>query len=98
MVAGSLGSKATPPTNRPGRLRVMSLRVNPPGASASVETRTCPPTVTTTLLLLVGATSTSVAVPGIGALFGHVEPPSVLCQRFWLLLAYTPPLVLGSVA
>ena len=76
----------------------MSLRVKPPGTSASVETRTRPPTATTTLLLLVGATSTSLAVPGIATLFGHVDPPSVLCQRFWLLLAYTPPFVLGSVA
>ena len=80
MVAGSLGSKATRATNRPGRLRVMSLRVNAP--SASVETSTRPPTATTTLLLLVGATSTSLAAPGIGALFGQVDPPSVLCQRF----------------
>src|SRR5262245_41199826 len=98
MVAGSFGSKAMPPTNRPGRLRVMSVRVKPPGTSASVETRTRPPTVATTLLLLVGATSTSLAIPGSGALLGHVDPPSVLCQRFWLLLAYTQPLVFGSVA
>src|SRR3954447_1785693 len=98
MVAGSLGSKATPPMNRPGRLRVMSLRVNPPGTSASVDTRTRPPTVTTTLLLLVGETSTSLAVPRIATLLGHVEPPSVLCQRFWLLLTYTTPFVLGSAA
>src|SRR5262245_47828502 len=96
MVVGSLGSKATRATNRPGRARVMSVRVKPP--SASVETRTRLPTATTTLLLLVGATSTDCAVPGIGAFFGHVAPPSVLCQRFWLLLAYTPPLALGSAA
>ena len=41
---------------------------------------------------------TSLAPPGIGTCFGHVAPLSVLCQRFWLLLAYTLPLALGSVA
>jgi hypothetical protein len=74
----------------------MSFSVKAP--CASVETRTRPPTETTTLLLLIRATSTSLAVPGIAAFFGQVAPPSALCQRFWLLLAYTPPLVLGSVA
>src|SRR5438309_6620488 len=96
MVVGSLGSKATRETNRLGSARVMSVRLKPP--SASVETRTRPPTATTTLLLLSGAMSTDCADPGSGAFFGHVAPPSVLCQRFWLLLAYTPPLAFGSVA
>ena len=82
MVAGSLGSKATRPTNRPGRSRVMSVRCRPPGTSASVETRTRPPTATTTLLLLTGAMSTWVAAPGMATLFGQVAPPLVLCQRF----------------
>src|SRR5262245_10582002 len=96
MVVGSLGSKATRATNRAGSARVMSVRVKPP--SASVETRTRPLTATTTLLLLVGATSTDCAALAIATFLGHVAPPSVLCQRFWLLLAYTPPLAFGSVA
>jgi hypothetical protein len=65
----------------------MSVNVNPPASSASVDSRTRPPTVTTTLLLSAGATSTSLPVPEIATLLGQVAPPSRLCQRFWLLLA-----------
>src|ERR1700722_15217823 len=96
MVAGSLGSNSTRATKLPGRLRVMSFTVKAP--SAFVETNTFAPTATTRLLLFAGATSTSLAVPGIGALFGQVAPPSVLRQRLSLLLTYTPPAAFGSVA
>src|ERR1700729_501636 len=96
MVPGSFGSNATRATNRPGRLRVISVNVYAP--SASVDNRTRPPTATTRLLLFVGATSTAVAALGIGAFFGQVVPLFVLCHRFSLLLAYTLPPVLGSTA
>src|SRR5512135_473053 len=96
MVAASFGSNATRATNRPGRSRVILVSVYAP--SAFVDTKTRPPEATTTLLLLVGATSTSLAVPGIGTFLGHVAPLSVLCQRLALLAAYTLPSVFGSTA
>src|ERR1700689_2946256 len=98
MVVGSVGSSATRVTFRPGRFRVMSVKVNPAATSALVDTKTCPPTATATLLALAGATSMPLAGPGSGKWFGQVAPPSVLCQRFCLLLAYTTFPVLGAPA
>ena len=44
MVVGSVGSNATRVTFRPGRFRVISVKVKPAATRALVDTNTCPKT------------------------------------------------------
>src|SRR6476660_294224 len=96
---GSFGSNATRATFRGGRLRVILAKVTPEGgptvaASAFVDTNTWLPTPMATLLPLVLATAT-LPVPAKGDRMRQLLPPSLLCQRFWLPLAYKLPPALG---
>ncbi len=61
------------------------VKDTPDAASALVQTKTSAPTAMTTLLPLVGATSTSPVLVN-DPMMRQVVPLARLCQRFWLPL------------